>query len=164
MELKVTRKERIQLKMWTHLLPTYSRRPLRCTTRKRKNENLNINTMQYMKAAFRNVSPYSYVFSRSLNPNPLLLVFPFRRPETFYLSPPVSCFSSSMAEPPSSLEKQFDVFRVQLEESGTLRDRIRSVVSEIDSSTRLIYATLLLVHQSGPTPGTAEHTMLPFFP
>ncbi|XP_022634738.1 uncharacterized protein LOC106757351 [Vigna radiata var. radiata] len=55
-----------------------------------------------------------------------------------------------MAEPQSSLEKQFDSFRVQLEQSGTLRDRIRSVVSEIESSTRLIYATLLLVHQSRP--------------
>ncbi|ESW34756.1 hypothetical protein PHAVU_001G178300 [Phaseolus vulgaris] len=112
--------------------------------------------MQYMKPAYRNVSPYRYVFSRSLNPNPLLLLSPFRRPETFYLSPPVSCFSSSMAVPPSSLEKQFDAFRVQLEQSGTLRDRIRSVVSEIESSTRLIYATLLLVHQSGPTPGLLE--------
>ncbi|BAT85406.1 hypothetical protein VIGAN_04294700 [Vigna angularis var. angularis] len=62
-----------------------------------------------------------------------------------------------MAEPQSSLEKQFDAFRVHLEQSGTLRDRIRSVVSEIESSTRLIYATLLLVHQSRPTPGTTEH-------
>ncbi|TKY62137.1 Translin protein [Spatholobus suberectus] len=61
-----------------------------------------------------------------------------------------------MAVPPSSLENQFDEFRVQLEESGTLRDRIRSVVSEIESSTRLIYATLLLVHQSRPTPELLE--------
>ncbi|XP_047162833.1 translin-like [Vigna umbellata] len=109
-----------------------------------------------MKPAFRNVALYCHVFSRSLNPNPLLLVSLFRRPETFHLSAPVSCFSSSMAEPQSSLEKQFDSFRVQLEQSGTLRDRIRSVVSEIESSTRLIYATLLLVHQSRPTPGLLE--------
>ncbi|KAG5055562.1 hypothetical protein JHK85_008072 [Glycine max] len=59
----------------------------------------------------------------------------------------------------SSLEKQFDDFRVQFEESGTLRERIRSVVSEIESSTRLIYVTLLLVHQSRPTPGTTNHTV-----
>ncbi|CAJ1892998.1 unnamed protein product [Sphenostylis stenocarpa] len=61
-----------------------------------------------------------------------------------------------MAVPPSSLEKQFDAFRVQLEQSGKLRDQIRSVVSEIESSTRLIYATLLLVHQSRPTPELLE--------
>ena len=121
--------------------------------------------MQYTKPAFRNAAFYCHVFSRSLtlNPNPLLLVSPFRKPETFRLASPVSCLSSSsMAVPPSSLEKQFDDFRVQLEESGTLRERIRSVVSEIESSTRLIYATLLLVHQSRPTPGTTQHTMLLF--
>ncbi|KAG4913409.1 hypothetical protein JHK84_053871 [Glycine max] len=115
--------------------------------------------MQYTKPAFRNAAFYCHVFSRSLtlNPNPLLLVSPFRKPETFRLASPVSCLSSSsMAVPPSSLEKQFDDFRVQLEESGTLRERIRSVVSEIESSTRLIYATLLLVHQSRPTPELLE--------
>ncbi|OIW11293.1 hypothetical protein TanjilG_20442 [Lupinus angustifolius] len=47
-----------------------------------------------------------------------------------------------------SLEKQFETFRTELEESGTLRERIRSVVSEIESTTRVMYATLLLVHQS----------------
>lgn len=52
-----------------------------------------------------------------------------------------------------SLEKQFEDFRVQLEESGGLRERIRAVVMEIESTTRLMYASLLLVHQSRPTPG-----------
>ncbi|XP_027349336.1 translin [Abrus precatorius] len=107
-----------------------------------------------MKPAFRNAVCYCYAFSRSLtlNPNPLIIVSAFRRLETFR----VSCFSSSMAVPPSSLEKQFDAFRTQLEESGTLRDRIRSVVSEIESTTRLMYASLLLVHQSRPTPEILE--------
>jgi hypothetical protein len=53
----------------------------------------------------------------------------------------------------ASLEKQFEDFHVQLEESGSLRDRIRAVVMEIESTTRLMNATLLLVHQSRPTPG-----------
>lgn len=119
--------------------------------------------MQYTKPAFRNAAFYCHVFSRSLtlNPNPLLLVSPFRKPETFRLASPVSCLSSSsMAVPPSSLEKQFDDFRVQLEESGTLRERIRSVVSEIESSTRLIYVTLLLVHQSSLAPLPVQPTTL----
>ncbi|KAK7337082.1 hypothetical protein VNO77_17641 [Canavalia gladiata] len=104
-----------------------------------------------MKLAFRNASCYCYAFSRSLilNPIPLILVSPFRILEPFR---PVSCFFSSMAVPPSSLEKQFDAFKTQLEESGTLRERIRRVVSEIESTTRLMYASVLLVHQSRPTP------------
>ncbi|KAL2345069.1 hypothetical protein Fmac_006354 [Flemingia macrophylla] len=114
--------------------------------------------MQYLKPAFRNAAFYGHSFSRSstLNPISLILVFPFRGIQTFRLAPSVSRFSSSMAVSPSSLDKQFDAFRVQLEESGTLRDRIRTVVSEIESSTRLIYATLLLVHQSRPTPDVLE--------
>lgn len=68
-------------------------------------------------------------------------------------------FSSSMAgsgaeAAPSSVEKQFEDFRVQLQDSGSLRERIRSVAMEIESSTRLMQASLLLVHQSRLTPGT----------
>jgi len=115
--------------------------------------------MQYMKPAFRNAAFYCHAFSRSLtlNSNPLHLVSPFGRPQTFRLAPPVSCFSSLMA---SSLEKLFDDFRVQFEESGTLREWIRSVVSEIESSTRLIYVTLLLVHQSSLAPLPVQPTTL----
>ncbi|KAI9126833.1 hypothetical protein K1719_002429 [Acacia pycnantha] len=58
------------------------------------------------------------------------------------------------SSPPSShsFKKQFEDFLLQLEESGGLRDRIRTVVSEIESITRLMRASLLLVHQSRPTP------------
>ncbi|KAK7848338.1 translin [Quercus suber] len=86
--------------------------------------------------------------------------------ETFRpLSPTRTCCSySPMADgeahaPPTSfpsLEKQFEVFRVQLEDSGSLRERIRAVVMEIESTTRLIHANLLLVHQSRPTPELLE--------
>uniref|UniRef100_A0A1J3E6D5 Translin n=1 Tax=Noccaea caerulescens TaxID=107243 RepID=A0A1J3E6D5_NOCCA len=60
--------------------------------------------------------------------------------------------------PPSSqlLEKQFENFRVQLEDSAALREQIRAVVMEIESATRLIQANLLLVHQSRPIPEVVE--------
>lgn len=60
--------------------------------------------------------------------------------------------------PPEShlLEKQFESFRVQLEESAALREQIRAVVMEIESATRLIQANLLLVHQSRPIPEIIE--------
>lgn len=129
-----------------------------------------------MRPAFRN----AYLkLSRSLNPNPkfpytlsFLHTFPTistsQSPtfinsrigrETFRSLSSTLC-SSSMAggeahapHSSASLEKQFENFHVQLEESGSLRDRIRAVVMEIESTTRLMHATLLLVHQSRPTPG-----------
>lgn len=51
------------------------------------------------------------------------------------------------------LEKQFESFCAQLDESGSLRERIRGVAMEIESTTRLMHAGLLLVHQSRPIPG-----------
>ncbi|KAG5043773.1 hypothetical protein JHK87_007688 [Glycine soja] len=82
--------------------------------------------MQYMKPAFRNAAFYCHAFSRSLtlNSNPLHLVSPFGRPQTFRLAPPVSCFSSLMA---SSLEKLFDDFRVQYH--GDWKSETQPVVS-----------------------------------
>lgn len=58
--------------------------------------------------------------------------------------------SSSFA---ATMEKQFDDFRHHLEESGSLRDRIRAVASEIESANRLMHSYLLLVHQSRPVSG-----------
>lgn len=63
-----------------------------------------------------------------------------------------------MGAPPSPtsgiLEKQFEDFRHNLEDSGNLRDRIRAVAMEIESTTRLMHSSLLLVHQTCPIPGT----------
>ncbi|KAK9920933.1 hypothetical protein M0R45_029470 [Rubus argutus] len=130
-----------------------------------------------MKSAFRNGY---FTLSRSLNPNPnpnptlpstlfsLHLIphssTPSVRPQPFRSVSPIGKFSrvsfTSMAgsEPyaPPPLEKQFEDFRAQLEESGTLRERIRAVVMEIESTTRLIQASLLLVHQSRSTPEVLE--------
>lgn len=63
--------------------------------------------------------------------------------------------------PPSSptsavVEKQFDEFRHCLQESGSLRDRIRAVATEIESCTRIMHSSLLLVHQSRPIPEVLE--------
>ncbi|CAL5422352.1 unnamed protein product [Camellia sinensis] len=58
--------------------------------------------------------------------------------------------------PSSTLEKQFEDFRHRLEESESLRERIRAVAREIESVTRLIYSCLLLVHQSRPIPEVLE--------
>ncbi|XP_021911275.1 translin-like [Carica papaya] len=54
------------------------------------------------------------------------------------------------------LEKQFESFCAQLDESGSLRERIRGVAMEIESTTRLMHAGLLLVHQSRPIPEVLE--------
>ncbi|XP_038691902.1 translin [Tripterygium wilfordii] len=130
-----------------------------------------------MNSVFRKA--YFTLLSRSLNPNSASPFFlqalpfvvtsytlriPFSRPRSAqFLS--LSVNSCSMAggdghAPLSSfltsLDKQFEEFRTQLEESGSLRERIRGVAMEIESSTRLMQASLLLVHQSGPVPEVLE--------
>lgn len=81
---------------------------------------------------------------------------PSLRVETFHSHFGTVCFVSMGGEshaPSSSLEKQFEDFRLQLEETGNLHDRIWKVVMEIESTARLIHANLLLLHQSRPTLG-----------
>ncbi|XP_022767324.1 translin [Durio zibethinus] len=127
-----------------------------------------------MKSAFRNA--YYLTLSRfSLNPNASILhlvpavstfssppssVFKnlsFRSPLTATLSSASMVGGDSDAPQSSpSLEKQFEKFRVELEDSGILRERIRAVVLEIESATRLMQASLLLVHQSKPIPEVLE--------
>ncbi|KAG2296425.1 hypothetical protein Bca4012_002076 [Brassica carinata] len=130
-----------------------------------------------MNSAYRSVH---LTASRLINPNPisssllhLLPLYscthaapprssPLRR--RFLATPSSSSFYIPMAAgddqvpPPEShlLEKQFESFRVQLEESAALREQIRAVVMEIESATRLIQANLLLVHQSRPIPEIIE--------
>lgn len=57
-----------------------------------------------------------------------------------------------------SIEKQFEDFRLQLEESGSVRERIRSVSMEMESAIRLMHSIILLVHQSLPVPEVIEKT------
>eukprot|EP01018_Ginkgo_biloba_P021266 Gb_15140 [translate_table: standard] len=55
-----------------------------------------------------------------------------------------------------AMERQFEEFRHQLDESGTIRERLRVIVSDLDTVTRLMHANLLLVHHSLPTPEVLE--------
>ncbi|XAR69118.1 hypothetical protein NMG60_11000590 [Bertholletia excelsa] len=123
-----------------------------------------------MRSAFRNAC-FALSFSRPLNPSSIpkspSVLLPLgtaitNSPTTFdELRPPSvtrCCCTSSMAEgeahaptsPSALLEKQFEDFRHHLEESGSLRERIRAVSVEIESATRLMHSSLLLVHQSRP--------------
>ncbi|XP_052168950.1 uncharacterized protein LOC127785593 [Oryza glaberrima] len=55
--------------------------------------------------------------------------------------------TGSSSQPSPVMDAQFESFRAQLDESSTLRDRIRAVVSEVESASRVASAALLLVHQ-----------------
>ncbi|KAJ6331230.1 hypothetical protein OIU76_009746 [Salix suchowensis] len=132
-----------------------------------------------MKSAFRNAYLFTVSLSRSLNPNtnpnPNLSSFSHKLPllsTTTYLSPPLlisrhrkvpgRSFSTTLSmsggadSPSPSLDKQFEEFRSKLEESGSLREKIRAVVLEIESTSRLMHSGLLLVHQSRPVPEVLE--------
>ncbi|KAF8397718.1 hypothetical protein HHK36_016640 [Tetracentron sinense] len=56
----------------------------------------------------------------------------------------------------SLVEKQFEDFRLHLEESGSLRERIRAVAAEMESANRIMHSSLLLVHQSRSVPEVLE--------
>uniref|UniRef100_A0A0E0QZP3 Translin n=1 Tax=Oryza rufipogon TaxID=4529 RepID=A0A0E0QZP3_ORYRU len=58
--------------------------------------------------------------------------------------------TGSSSQPSPVMDAQFESFRAQLDESSTLRDRIRAVVSEVESASRVACAALLLVHQPVP--------------
>ncbi|KAL3531950.1 hypothetical protein ACH5RR_005471 [Cinchona calisaya] len=130
-----------------------------------------------MQSALRNALFSAISLSpSSLNPNPIYnpLNFPLIRNSvskngnvsrlTFRCYSSNNSTTSPMAtggEGPSSptsekLEKQFEDFRNQLEDYGTLRERIRTVATEIESTTRLMYSYLLLVHQTRPIPEVLE--------
>ncbi|KAK1314101.1 hypothetical protein QJS10_CPA06g00228 [Acorus calamus] len=56
----------------------------------------------------------------------------------------------------ASMEKQFKGLLALLEESGVIRERIKSVVMEIESAARAMHSELLLVHRSLPVPEVLE--------
>ncbi|KAL8204916.1 hypothetical protein R6Q57_010539 [Mikania cordata] len=124
-----------------------------------------------MKSVFRTALISTTTLShRSLNPNPITPVS--LRTSTVYL--PVNSattvarrtthrnhFFASMAggdlSPTSAaMEQQFDEFRHRLEESGSLRDRIRDVASQIEATTRIMHSSVLLIHQSRPVHEVVE--------
>ncbi|CAL9207860.1 unnamed protein product [Musa hybrid cultivar] len=74
-------------------------------------------------------------------------------------SPPPSTSttaSETLDSSSCSMEKQFEGFRVQLEESGNVRERIRAVVMEMEGAVRLMHSSLLLVHHTRPNPEVLE--------
>ncbi|EYU38548.1 hypothetical protein MIMGU_mgv1a011069mg [Erythranthe guttata] len=120
-----------------------------------------------MKSAFRSAICTKLTFSfRSLNPTPhrsSLVLPPYYA--AVYPGRPSTLTSMAGGEsgsntPPSptvhTLEKQFEVFQHKLSDSGTLRERIRGVALEIESATRLMQSSLLLIHQSRPIPEVLE--------
>ncbi|KAG6540866.1 hypothetical protein Mapa_017740 [Marchantia paleacea] len=46
------------------------------------------------------------------------------------------------------MEAQFEAFRVQLEDSGAVRERLRTVVADLDNVIRMMQAALLPVHHA----------------
>ncbi|CAA7390803.1 unnamed protein product [Spirodela intermedia] len=87
------------------------------------------------------------------------LVLPFRLASTIPPLPPQamsnigsSSDSESAAAAAASLEKQFVEFHARLEESGSVRERIRGVVTEMETVIRLMQSSILLLHQSHPVP------------
>lgn len=120
-------------------------------------------TVANMKSAFRSaICAALALSSRALNPirhrHSLILL-----PRSAAVFPAKPSFFTSMASEGGSdaalsptahvLEKQFEEFRHQLDNSGSLCERIRSVALEIESATRLMHASVLLIHQSRPVPG-----------
>uniref|UniRef100_A0A7N0R9E4 Translin family protein n=1 Tax=Kalanchoe fedtschenkoi TaxID=63787 RepID=A0A7N0R9E4_KALFE len=113
-----------------------------------------------MKSAFRTAFYFTLTrsSSSSQNPNsfPISAAINRFRTTTTTLPSPSPMSSQRSFSSTASLEKQFDDFRQQLDASGSLRDRIKAVVVDIESATRLIHANLLLVHQSRPIPEVLE--------
>ncbi|KAK1308711.1 hypothetical protein QJS10_CPA09g01782 [Acorus calamus] len=133
-----------------------------------------------MRAAFRGalLPALSSRCHVSPCPNPLTKSLSLLRGVSDTLPYRLLCSSSASAPPPppmaddntsstspsgapgingsASVEKQFEGFRALLDESGTIRERIRSVVMEMESAVRVMHSGLLLVHQSLPVPEVLE--------
>lgn len=85
---------------------------------------------------------------------------------TFSLSPAMSnstrAFSSSSSPsppPPLSIQIQFEDFHKQLEDSGVIRERIQSVVREMEHAIRLMQSSIILIHQSLPASGKEKKSL-----
>ncbi|XP_009382136.2 uncharacterized protein LOC103970190 [Musa acuminata AAA Group] len=127
-----------------------------------------------MRGAFRIAAPIISTLNAgalrlSRTPPPLLLLERSPRSSFHRLfsgslpmanrSPPPSTSttaSETLDSSSSSMEKQFEGFRVQLEESGNVRERIRAVVMEMEGAVRLMHSSLLLVHHTRPNPEVLE--------
>eukprot|EP00252_Welwitschia_mirabilis_P012066 TRINITY_DN2684_c0_g1_i10.p1 TRINITY_DN2684_c0_g1~~TRINITY_DN2684_c0_g1_i10.p1 ORF type:complete len:295 (+),score=38.56 TRINITY_DN2684_c0_g1_i10:35-919(+) len=87
--------------------------------------------------------PYSNFLLRekSLNAEPILFGGPSYRKDLALFST-----SRTSSSGPEAMEKQFEEFRQQLEDSGNIREKLRTIVSDIESVTRVMQAELLQSH------------------
>ncbi|RWW16124.1 hypothetical protein GW17_00020002 [Ensete ventricosum] len=131
-----------------------------------------------MRGAFRDAAPIFASLSagalRLSRPPPALLLLERSPPSSFHRlfsaslpmanrSPPPSTATTAseiLDSSSSSVEKQFEGFRVHLEESGNVRERIRAVVMEMEGAVRLMHSSLLLVHHTRPNPDVLEKAKL----
>ncbi|CAL9124758.1 unnamed protein product [Musa textilis] len=127
-----------------------------------------------MRGAFRFAAPVVSTLSagalRLSRPPPALLLLERSPHSSFHRlfsaslpmanrsSPPSTATTASetLDSSSSSMEKQFEGFRVQLDESGSVRERIRAVVMEMEGAVRLMHSSLLLVHHTRPNPEVLE--------
>ncbi|XP_058076274.1 uncharacterized protein LOC131224861 [Magnolia sinica] len=125
---------------------------------KEKAETASITRSLIMK--YRHLIPVSAICSSFFSHPTKSLFFTSRSlPHSFVNNKyPLSIFFTSSSS--SSMEKQFEDLRLQLEESGSLRERIRSVAMDMDSAIRLMHSSLLLVHQSLPVAEVLEKVMV----
>ncbi|XXG46705.1 hypothetical protein AAC387_Pa02g1481 [Persea americana] len=79
---------------------------------------------------------------------------------TFSRSPAMStstrALSSSSSSSPLSIQNQFGDFHKQLEDSGVIRERIQSLVREMERAIRLMQSSIILIHQSLPASEVLE--------
>ncbi|XP_076895252.1 uncharacterized protein LOC143547807 [Bidens hawaiensis] len=123
-----------------------------------------------MKSAIRTtlILTTTTLSHRPLNPNPFTLhtttitaavnsATTITRHTPHRNHPFMTMASGDSSSPTSAaVEKQFDNFLHHLEESGSLRDRIKAVAMQIESTTRIMHSSLLLIHQSRPLPEVLE--------
>ncbi|WOL09863.1 translin [Canna indica] len=119
-----------------------------------------------LRAAIPIFSFSSAAAASLLSPSPSLLLrrsprLPFCRffsipPPMANPLPPAPTASATLNASSSSMQKQFESFRVQLEESGKIRERIRAVVMEMETAVRLMHSSLLLVHHTLPNAEVLE--------
>jgi hypothetical protein len=96
--------------------------------------------------------PFPVAASCLLPPCRFALLLPPRR---LCSAAPPHASAAPDSLPPPVMDVQFESFRAQLDESSALRDRIRAVVAEVESASRVATAALLLVHQPVPLAGSA---------
>ncbi|XP_047338456.1 translin [Impatiens glandulifera] len=107
--------------------------------------------MKTLSISLTTTLPLPFSLSRTVT-----LQAPICFPPTFCSSSSSSFTMSDASNSSTTLEKQFDHLRHQLDESGSLRERIRAVVMEIESTTRTMHSCILLVYQSRPIPEVLE--------